>query len=297
MSIDVRGDGVSQFSNFLDQIPNEIKSNVETHTGNQIILFKPHTYIANVKTQIVDYHFALPSSETPPTMFDKRRAQIGRNRLMAVNPGTSILCMENRPTQEYYALSIKSDFVAKIAREMEFSQEVRFSKVDNPCSIYLRQAVYNLERENKSYGDNCSLMYESLAIQITALLLREVDSNLRNVPSSLDDGKHFVETAIDYMNTFFYSNIKIDDICREIYVTPYHFIRIFKEKTGVTPHEYLLGIRMERARDLLKSRRYSVTDAAKMCGFISVSHFSYVFRKSMGISPGEYRKLYFMTNK
>lgn len=67
----------------------------------------------------------------------------------------------------------------------------------------------------------------------------------------------------------------------------------FTAHSEMTLHEYLLSVRIERARSLLMLREYSVTDAANICVFISLSHFLYVFRKITGVSPSEYREKYF----
>lgn len=287
---------MKQFSNFLNQIPREIRANVETYIGNQIVLFKPRQYITNAEVNIIDYHFAMEPGILPPTMLDKKKIEFGKNKILVVHPDTKIRCLENPPTMGYHALSIKKDFVSKISQEMGYNGEIRFSKIENPYSDYLKQSIYKLEREMKCFSNNCTLMYESLAIQITALLIREIESSFKKNPTVVDGGKHFVAIAIEYMNMFFDSNITINDICKEIYVTPFHFIRIFKGQTGMTPHEYLLDIRIDRAKDLLKARECTVTDAAKICGFVSLSHFSYVFRKKTGISPTGYKKQYFINN-
>jgi transcriptional regulator GlxA family with amidase domain len=64
---------------------------------------------------------------------------------------------------------------------------------------------------------------------------------------------------------------------------------MFSRKVGVTPYQYLLGVRMEKAKELLGNLNYSITDVAAFCGFESASHFSNVFKKTTGYSPVEYK--------
>ncbi|MGN1105127.1 MAG: helix-turn-helix domain-containing protein, partial [Huintestinicola sp.] len=66
----------------------------------------------------------------------------------------------------------------------------------------------------------------------------------------------------------------------------------FKNETGVTPIEYLIGIRLERAKTMLKRKSISVTEIAMNCGFGSSAHFSSCFQSRVGISPTEYRDKY-----
>ena len=73
-------------------------------------------------------------------------------------------------------------------------------------------------------------------------------------------------------------------------LSPYHFIRVFKAETGKTPYEFLLEIKVEKAIELIKARKYTITEIAMMCGFTSSSHFSNVFRKIKGISPTDFIK-------
>jgi transcriptional regulator GlxA family with amidase domain len=65
---------------------------------------------------------------------------------------------------------------------------------------------------------------------------------------------------------------------------------MFKQKVGMTPHKYLLNIRIEKAKELLNTNHYSVAETAVFCGFESITHFSAAFKKSTGYSPFEYKK-------
>ena len=69
-----------------------------------------------------------------------------------------------------------------------------------------------------------------------------------------------------------------------------HFLRMFRAATGYPPHNYLLNLRVERARELLANPTLSLTDIALECGFSSHSHLSRVFRQVLGATPSEYRR-------
>jgi AraC family transcriptional regulator len=69
-----------------------------------------------------------------------------------------------------------------------------------------------------------------------------------------------------------------------------HFVRMFRAATGYTPHNYLLKLRLDRARELLASPTLPLTDIALECGFSSHSHLSRVFRQVLGATPSEYRR-------
>ena len=72
-------------------------------------------------------------------------------------------------------------------------------------------------------------------------------------------------------------------------VTPFRVIRAFREATGLAPHQYLIQVRVERARQLLADGAVPSIVAA-MTGFVDQSHLTYHFKKHLGITPGHYRR-------
>jgi AraC-like DNA-binding protein len=69
-----------------------------------------------------------------------------------------------------------------------------------------------------------------------------------------------------------------------------HFTRAFHESTGMPPHKWLLRRRIERAQSLLRGSKLTLIDIAADCGFASQSHFGREFLKTMGLSPGAWRR-------
>ena len=73
-------------------------------------------------------------------------------------------------------------------------------------------------------------------------------------------------------------------------LSPFHFSRLFKRSTGMTPHAYVIGKKLERAKGLLHKEESSLADIASMCGFSDQNHLTSVFRKVFGLTPGAYRR-------
>jgi AraC family transcriptional regulator len=69
-----------------------------------------------------------------------------------------------------------------------------------------------------------------------------------------------------------------------------HFSHMFRKSTGVSPHQFVLRLRVERAKEMLRAVEAHVLDVAVACGFKTQQHFARVFRRLCGASPTEYRE-------
>lgn len=95
--------------------------------------------------------------------------------------------------------------------------------------------------------------------------------------------------ARDYLHASYHEDLTIDHLATIAGLSPYHFIRKFKSAFSNTPHQYLRQIRLEKARDLLKNSKHSITEVCYAVGFQSPSSFSSLFQKQVGMSPRTYR--------
>ena len=75
----------------------------------------------------------------------------------------------------------------------------------------------------------------------------------------------------------------IDDLSREVAISPYHLIRSFRDIYNQTPHQYLMGQRIARAKELLRNTDLSITEICVAVGYESLGSFSSLFRKVAGI--------------
>jgi AraC-like DNA-binding protein len=80
------------------------------------------------------------------------------------------------------------------------------------------------------------------------------------------------------------------ELARQAGLSRYHFLRTFKSVTGVTPHQWLIRARLQRAAHQLKGAAASVTQIALDAGFHDLSNFIRTFRREFGLSPSRYRR-------
>lgn len=91
-----------------------------------------------------------------------------------------------------------------------------------------------------------------------------------------------------FIDAHYGEKINIDNIADEAYCSKFHFIRLFKKTYGNTPHQYLIQVRIDRAKQLLK-KDLPVSDACFGVGFESISSFKALFKKVVGLTPTAYR--------
>ena len=84
-------------------------------------------------------------------------------------------------------------------------------------------------------------------------------------------------------------DLRLAELAALVYMSPYHFARLFKCSTGVPPHRFVVGQRIARARAFLATQELSIAQISRMVGFRTPSHFTTVFRRVTGVTPRGYR--------
>ena len=99
-----------------------------------------------------------------------------------------------------------------------------------------------------------------------------------------------VEASKKYIEANYTKNITLDDLSMAVNISSYYLSRIFKENTGENFIDYLTGLRIERAKELLATTQYSMKEIGVMSGYPDSNYFSKTFKKNVGVTPTEYRE-------
>ena len=99
--------------------------------------------------------------------------------------------------------------------------------------------------------------------------------------------KRIVQSKL-FIDNNFADNIDIDKIADQAYFSKFHFIRLFKAIYGKSPHNYLISVRVEKAKKFLADG-ISILDVSQLVGFESPTSFTATFKKMAGKTPSEYR--------
>jgi AraC family transcriptional regulator len=188
---------------------------------------------------------------------------------------------------------LSHDALSKTAEEV-FEQDISDIHIadivgskDSKFPIYLQL----LEKEVNDQGIGDRLYIESLRAQLCIHTLRNYAKiSFRDVPR---DGLSRTQkkTVLDYIASHLDKALKIDELASQVGLSSYHFARRFKVDFGVPPHGFVLDRRIERAKELMGHTGNRLKSIAVDCGFSDQSHLTRVFKKRVGVTPREYRRM------
>jgi AraC family transcriptional regulator len=93
-----------------------------------------------------------------------------------------------------------------------------------------------------------------------------------------------------YIDTHIGERISLDELARQAGVSRFHFARQFRLSTGESPMEYLRRVRIERSKSILQTRDSTIAEVAARLGFSDQSHFTRIFGRLVGVSPGSFAR-------
>ena len=98
-----------------------------------------------------------------------------------------------------------------------------------------------------------------------------------------------IDRAQEYIMQNYKKDISLDDVSREVDISPYYFSKLFKEATGDNFIEYLTNIRIDKAKELLDNTNLSMKEICVQVGYSNPNYFSRIFKKIVGVTPTEYK--------
>lgn len=136
-------------------------------------------------------------------------------------------------------------------------------------------------------GGSTSQYFQANGIlfQIMAMLFNDV-----NFQESSWGKNSIVDEIKFYLNINYAEKIKLQDVAKSFGIHPNYLTRIFHEKYGISPKQYLIDLKLKKARRLLTTTELSISVIANSLGFDDQLAFTKIFKKAFTVSPSEYRK-------
>lgn len=180
----------------------------------------------------------------------------------------------NADDYSFITYYLSPDFVAHKLGEQNFRFKDRV--VDDQ---WLYQQLYHWAMSSQKSLSGIQLLFSHL---IHAHLT--ITSNMEQEK----EGFHKLGEILDYMERHYSEKIHIEELAHMADKSKFAFIRAFKKEKGITPGNFLMIKRLEKAKEILK-RKNSIVDACYQSGFYDQSHFSRYFKKYHGLTPQQYQ--------
>jgi AraC family transcriptional regulator len=216
------------------------------------------------------------------------RQNQARNGEIIVYPAGSEHWIRWREQSEFMLLFLDTSLVAQKASELDLFSSVELIESEKEMSDPLmQQLALTLETEIKEGMNASSPLYvESLVNTLSAHLLRHYavwKPKVRDVP--VRHSSMTLRHVTEYIHDNLDHQLTLGELALITGMSTYHFARTFKQVTGVTPHQYVLNARVERAKRLLLQGKLSIAEIANRVGFFDQSHLTRSFKRLVGVTP------------
>lgn len=200
---------------------------------------------------------------------------VPKGKIKIINP-YDLHSADGEFTWRYINIMPDIDTIKSIAQDMCCEQidcNIRFKSIidDATANHYFNQLLQAKEIDTE---------YEEKFIIFISYLLEHYayqDKRIKKIPLN-------IQTVLEYIHEHFLHDITLDILASVGGVSKYHLIKLFKEKTGLTPYQYILDMKIEYAAKLLK-KGYPLSHIAFECGFSDQSHFIRTFKQYFGYTP------------
>lgn len=166
-----------------------------------------------------------------------------------------------------------------------FEMKHSYLLLNDPSEVYHTLKSLVLELDNSTGGDG--LMVQLQLSQLLIRIGRLAEEVIHSVPYSADQ---YVKQSVEYIHHHYDCDIQVKEIAAAVSLHPGYLHRIFKAGMGCTMMDYLMRLRMEKARMLLEQTDIPVIDICSYVGVNSRQYFSTLFKRYTGVTPKAYRQ-------
>lgn len=188
-------------------------------------------------------------------------------------------------------LSIDPKFFTRIAAEMGYENGLEPRCTHGAEDPLIREIMLTLRREVRSGSADHVAYAESLATTLSGHLLRyycDAAPQIREFRGGLT--KLQMSRVIDYVHTHLAEDISLRKLAALVDLSPFHFARLFRKSTGLSPHQFVIRSRILRAKELLLRPGAVIAEVATEVGFCDQSHLSAHFKRHLGVSPKRFAR-------
>lgn len=192
---------------------------------------------------------------------------------------------------QFILLSLDPKYLTHVADDSTHPDRAELT----PCFLKSDRLIYQiglaLKAELEVNGTKDGLYVETMVKALAVHLLKHYsvrDSQIRQKSGGLS--KSALKQVNDYINTYLEQNLSLSELANMAHLSASHFSVEFKRLTGLSPYQYVLQCRVERAKQLLIQSQNSIAEIANQVGFANQGHLSHHFKRRYGVTPGTMRR-------
>jgi AraC family transcriptional regulator len=142
-------------------------------------------------------------------------------------------------------------------------------------------------------GSADRLYVETLAIDMASMLLRGYSTASMRAKGLPSGGltHNNARRIIEYVEANLGRAVTVRELAHIAELSTHHFVRMFQKSLGLTPYQYVLERRVERAKEMLRNETASLVEVGLSTGFCSQSHFTSAFHRAVGVTPAAFQRL------
>jgi len=195
---------------------------------------------------------------------------------------------------EHLAMLLDPSLVMRAAVESQTSSRVEVIESAVPSDPVISSVGLALLEELESGNEGSRLYADSLANILALHLVRHYTGVGTNREQRFVGGLsgRKLRAVLECIDANYAQDLSLSELAGVAGVSTFHFAREFKRAVGTTPHQYLMRIRVERAKELLSGSEMPLADVGFQAGFSHQSHFTRLFRKVTGTTPHSYRLMF-----
>lgn len=198
---------------------------------------------------------------------------------------------EWRQEAEHLIVYLAPTFVEHAAHDLLHREGVEIVENRSADDPLIRQLAEALRTELRGGRPPERLYVESLATVLAVHLIRTYPAERRPLEAPRHGlSKRKLGRVIDHVHAHLHEDLPLSALAGVAGLSPYHFARLFKQATGLSPHQYVVLQRVEQARRLLSNTRLSVGEIANAVGFTHQSHLAQQIRRHFGVAPSALRR-------
>ena len=158
------------------------------------------------------------------------------------------------------------------------------------------EIVFNIEHDYQ-VENGLKMLYEAFENKnntseaTLSKLIVDILTNIILVKESEDDKNHnsVIEKSVKYINANFTKELSLEKLAKNENISNFYYLHSFKSEMNITPHQYIIKLRINYAKHLLKSTSHTVNEICFLSGFTNVSTFCTTFKAKVGLTPSAYR--------